>query len=183
MKTGINVSDAMTKKPVFIGPDKSIIDCAKKMKKHDLGSVIVRDKSEFVGFVTENDFVKLLSKNADLSEVKIKDIMTPRKNVVSVEQDADLYDALRIMQDNNFKRLPVMNKKDELVGILTVKDVLKIQPQLFDLLVEKYELRDEDEKIFFSNDGKNGACDVCGVKGNVFNVRGKLLCRACRDSM
>lgn len=183
MKTGVSVSDTMTKKLVFVSPEDSIIKCAKIMKKHDLGGMVVKDETGFVGLVTENDFVELLSKKTNLSEIKIKNIMTPRKNVISIKQDIDLYDALRTMQDNNFKRLPVIDEKDELVGLLTVKDVLKIQPQLFDLLVEKYELRDENEKIFFSNDGKSGACDVCGIKGSVFHVRGKLLCRACRDSM
>ncbi len=182
MKTGVNVSEAMTRKPVYIEAEDSIINCAKKMKKNDVGSLVVKKNHEFLGFITEHDFVSLLTnKNVELNNIKVKDIMISKNDTVSVEPDVDLYDAIRVMQDEDFRRLPVVNN-GKLLGLLTVKDVLKIQPQLFDLLVEKYELRDESDKIFFS-DGLKKECDICNVSGSVFNVRGKHLCRACRDTL
>lgn len=181
MKTGVNVSEAMTRKPVYIGADKSIIDCALKMRKFDVGSLVVKEGHEFLGFITEHDFVNLLTKNVNLKEIKVRDVMIPKEKVVKIGPKLDLYDALRVMQDEDFKRLPVVNE-GKLVGLLTVKDILKIQPQLFDLLVEKYELRGEEDKIFFS-EGKDKECDICGLKRNVFNVRDKHLCRACRDTL
>ncbi|MBW2970751.1 CBS domain-containing protein [Candidatus Woesearchaeota archaeon] len=56
-----------------------------------------------------------------------------------------MYDSLVLMRDYNIRHLPVVHKK-ELVGYLTIKDILKIEPQLFELIVEKFELREEHRK-------------------------------------
>ena len=57
MKTGIKVADAMTNKPVLADSHLTITECAKLMRKHDVGSVLVKEGKEIVGILTETDFV------------------------------------------------------------------------------------------------------------------------------
>ena len=72
------------------------------------------------------------------------------KTLFTIEGESDIYDALVIMRDENIRHLPVVNK-GEMVGLLTLKDILKIQPALFELIVEKFELREEENKPVFES--------------------------------
>ena len=77
---------------------------------------------------------------------------------------------------------PVVTKEGKLVGLLTLKDILKIEPQLFDLMVEKIELKEEDYKPIFSKKTSDGICDMCGTKnGNLEDINGQLICSKCMN--
>jgi CBS domain-containing protein len=144
MKTGYKVYDAMTQEPVCVGPEDTIINCANIMKDNKVGGIIVKEGKKLVGICTEQDFVhKLISENKNPIDFKIKDIMC--SNVRTIEPDKDIFDAIMKMRDLNVRRLPVVSN-GELVGMLTMKDIVKIEPQMFDLLVDKIELREEDNK-------------------------------------
>jgi signal-transduction protein with cAMP-binding, CBS, and nucleotidyltransferase domain len=56
-----------------------------------------------------------------------------------------------MMSDLNIRHLPVV-EDDRMVGLLTLKDILKIQPQLFEILVDKFEIREQDRKLVFKRD-------------------------------
>ncbi len=145
MKTGYKVSDAMTQEPIVVGPNDSVVDCAKMMKEHGVGGIIVEEKGKLVGICTEQDIVyNIVADEKSASELKMKDIMCDNVRTISV--DLDIFEALMKMRDFNCRRLPVVANDGKLVGMLTSKDVLKIEPQLFDLLVDTIELREEENK-------------------------------------
>ena len=56
--------------------------------------------------------------------------------LVTIEPKADIFDAMMLMRDAEVRHLPVVENK-KILGFLTMKDILKIEPQLFDLIVEK----------------------------------------------
>ena len=62
----------------------------------------------------------------------------PYSSVVTISPEKDVFEALVTMRNNDIRHLPVV-KGNELLGFLTLKDVLKIQPELFDILLEKVE--------------------------------------------
>lgn len=178
MKTGIKVGDAMTKEPVVVSPEVSVKDCAKKMLKEKVGGVIVKKDNILLGIVTEKDIVeKAVAKARNPEKIKVKNIMA--KKMVTIEPSKDLYDALIKMRDKNVRRLPVVTNK-KLIGLLTEKDVLKIEPQLFDLLTEKFRLREESLKPIKGR-YVEGECENCGNYAQLYNVGGKLLCEECKD--
>jgi signal-transduction protein with cAMP-binding, CBS, and nucleotidyltransferase domain len=143
MKTGVKVMDAMTKSPIIVNSNLSIKDCCKIMLKESVGGVIVKDKNG-IGIITEKDIIeKVVAKNLDPEKTTAKKIMT--KNMVIISPEKDIYDAIIKMRDKDVRRLPVIHD-GELIGLLTEKDILKIEPSLFDLLVERYEIREEDKK-------------------------------------
>jgi signal-transduction protein with cAMP-binding, CBS, and nucleotidyltransferase domain len=57
----------------------------------------------------------------------------------------DVFDALQLMKDANVRHLPVMDD-NKLVGFITMKDILKVQPHLFENIVDMWALREEDRK-------------------------------------
>jgi len=136
MKTGVKVMDAMTKSPTKVGPNESIFKCAKKMIESDVGSIIVEDKGKIIGILTEKDFVtRVASKRLDMDKTKVKDVMS--KKLIEISPELDLYDAILFMSREEVRRLPV-TKEGRLVGLLTYKDVLKIQPDLYDIFIENF---------------------------------------------
>ena len=144
MKTGVRVSDAMTNEPVSVYPDTPMDKCAVLMKERDIGSLIVTENDVLKGILTEWDIVrKAVAVGKKPSETLASDIMESK--VVTISPDSDIYDALLKMRNNDIRHLPVVKNK-KLLGFLTLKDILKIQPELFDILVEKWEMRDSSER-------------------------------------
>lgn len=145
MKTGILVHDAMTLAPIKVSKEENLEGCAKIMAKNKLGSLIVMEGSKLAGIITEGDFVrKVASLDLRPSEVKVKDVMT--QDPLTISPDKDIFEAIVFMRDHNVRFLPVMDE-EKLVGFLTTKDILKIEPQLFDILVEKLEIREGERKL------------------------------------
>jgi len=144
MKTGYKVGDAMTIKPIMVDPNTSIVQCSKIMAEHHVGSLLVGEGETVQGIITEQDIVrKVISKDQDAKEAKVEDFM--EKRLITVAPDVDVFDALKMMTDANIRHLLVMHEK-RMVGFITLKDILKIQPELFELLVDKIELREIDRK-------------------------------------
>ncbi len=110
------VKDAMRKDVLTIGKNSSLVKAAKAMVKKHVGCLIVVEKAKPIGIITENNFVvTVVSKSLDPKKLKVKDIMT--KDLVSVDPDSDLYEAVKIMKEHGVRRVPVI-KDDILYGIL-----------------------------------------------------------------
>ena len=152
MKTGYPVMDIMTNNPVSINEEKTIQEAAILMKENDVGSLIVSKKDVFTGLVTEEDFTfKAISENKPADKTLVKEIMTSFDDIISVEPQLDIYDAIKVMNENNVRRLPVISD-GKLKGLITKKDILKIEPTLFDITVEKIRLREEERKLMLTED-------------------------------
>lgn len=143
-KTGYLVSDAMTVEPIAIGKDRNIKEAAKLMAKHKVGSLLVTEGHRVVGLITDTDIVrKGVTSNVTPTRKSVQSIMSSK--LITVSPDRDIFDSTRLMRDKNVKHLPV-ETKEGIVGLLTMKDVLKIEPDLFDILVEKFEIREAHRK-------------------------------------
>ena len=178
MKTGYKVHDCMTTKPISISPEESLEACAKVMAINHVGAVVVKDNNQSLGVMTEQDIVrKILAEGINPLDKKVKDFMETK--LVTIAPSADIYDALIKMRDLNIRHLPVVDKEG-MVGLLTLKDILKIEPQLFELLVEKFELKEESRKPINRIITNEGICQGCGAYSeNVKRVNHSLLCERC----
>lgn len=179
MKTGYKVCDAMTKKPITISPNLSLQECAKIMAEEHVGAVIVHSK-ELHGIITEQDIVrKAVILDGNPSVMKSSEIMETMMH--TIEPEKDIYDALVHMKNKNIRHLPVVSD-GKMVGLLTLKDILKIEPQLFDLLVEKFEIREEERKPINNQKEKEGICQECGKYAEeLLDKEGVLLCFRCAE--
>jgi CBS domain-containing protein len=179
VKTGYLVSDCMTIHPITIPGDTSLLDCARLMRDKHIGSVIVLDSGRLVGIITEQELVRrALAEGLDIKTTAVQSIMTLKEDMAITKPGNDIYDAIVVMRDYNTRHLPVLDR-EKLVGFLTLKDVLKIQPQLFELISEKYNLREESRKPVY--DDSEGVCSECGsLNDQLMDVDGSLVCPSCR---
>lgn len=180
MNTGFKVGDAMTKEPVSVLSGATALECSKMMKKEHVGNVLVVEKNKILGIITEQDLIyKVLAEKKDPKKVMAEEIMT--KEVITIAPDADITDAMLRMSELEVRRLPVI-EEGLLVGILTLNDILKIEPELFELFVEKIELREEDSKPINKVFDKEGVCQSCGNYASfLFERDGTLVCKNCRN--
>jgi len=145
-KTGVKVGDLMTRDYVFVGPSTNLRECAKKMIKQRVGSLIVKEDKKLVGILTKKEIVWAVFKKSqkELANIPSKDVMV--KKVVTIKPSADIVEAIQKFKKKKVRRLPVVEHK-RVIGILTLKDVLKMDPGLFEILYESIRIREESEKL------------------------------------
>ena len=96
--------------------------CAVKMTKERVGCLIVLEKKEAVGIITERGFADLVKKgNFDCKKVTAQDFMT--KPIISIDIDATYEKALRLFEKEDIKRMPVVDEGD-VVGLLTLRNLI-----------------------------------------------------------
>ena len=178
MKIGVKVFDAMTKNPIVVKPTTSVSECAKIMDSNHVGSLIIRE-NPLLGIVTEQDIVrKIVAKGINPETTEIKTAMEP--NLFTISGKEDIYDALLLMRDKNIRQIPVVQNGD-LIGLLTIKDVLKIHPQLFELVVDKFQLREEINKPVFYKRRLENDCETCGNFSILHYLDYKWICDECAE--
>ncbi|MEK6922563.1 MAG: CBS domain-containing protein [Nanoarchaeota archaeon] len=138
-KLGIKVSQAMSRHPVITSKDELLPKAARKMLSNNVGCLVVKENNKLVGIITEKDIVEgAVGKELDIKKTKIKDVMST--GMITITPDADLHDAIKKMLREDVRRLPVI-KNGKLVGLLTIKDVVRTEPALIEhfksLLVKK----------------------------------------------
>jgi len=144
VSTGYTVADAMTQEPVAISSNKTLRDASKLMAHEHVGALLVKEENKIIGILTEQDIVrKGVATTGNTALKKVKEIM--ETNLTTTTPDEDIFEALRIMRDYNIRHLPVMHE-GKFVGLVTLKDILKIEPDLYEIMVEKIELREAERK-------------------------------------
>ena len=139
MLESISISNCMTKNLRTIQLKEPLFTACRIMKDNRIGGVVVVDESSSnnpVGIITERDIINNLSSpDADL-HLPVNAIMS--KPIVTIQETQSIIDALKAMQKNNFRRLPITNKEGKLIGIVTDKDIFKIIINNKDLLSDLY---------------------------------------------
>lgn len=182
MEVKMPVKEIMTRDVVTVDINSSVSQLAHKMLTYKVGSVIITDKKQPVGIVTERDIVKkIVSKNLRPDDISIKQLMaTP---LISVPTTEDVTDTMHKMVKMEIRRLPVV-ENGKLVGIITDTDLLAISAEMGSIFSDLITMH--REKILTSQtEGQvlKGICEDCGyITDNLISVEGKLLCESCRES-
>ncbi len=182
----ILVSDIMTREPISIKPETNLLDCAKKMVQKRTGSLLLVEKNRLVGIISEYDILWALTKKEPEEIKKILAIdISPRK-IATIKPSATIKEALEKMKKLRFERLPVIKEK-ELVGLITIKDILNFNPEFYPELEEFASIREESRKLKLVEKAKDehpyrdGICEECGNFGRLYNSNGMMICENCRD--
>lgn len=182
MEVKMPVKEIMTRDVVTVDINSSVSQLARKMLTYKVGSIIITDKKQPVGIVTERDIVKkIVSKNLRPDDISIKQLMaTP---LISVPTTEDVTDTMHKMVKLEIRRLPVV-ENGKLVGIITDTDLLAISAEMGSIFSDLITMH--REKILTSQtEGQvlKGICEDCGyITDNLISVEGKLLCESCRES-
>ena len=122
--------------PVTIKTGKTVQDALNMMAEYHIGGIpVVDEENHLVGIVTNRDLRFELHHDKPIVEVMTKD------NLVTTDQQTDLVAAAQILQENKIEKLPVVDKNNRLVGLITYKDITKAKDKPMACKDEKGRLR------------------------------------------
>jgi CBS domain-containing protein len=118
-------SDIMTENLVYSSPEDTVSQVAQLMKREDIGPVLIvdnEDSKRLVGIVTDRDLaLKVVAEGRDPQTTKVEEVMT--RKVITCRADDDVENAMKAMAQYQLRRIPVVDKDDRLVGIISQADV------------------------------------------------------------
>ena len=116
-----SVRDAMTEDPRSIGPSTSVVEAARLLRDEHIGSLPITDGETLLGMITDRDITtRVVAEAADLATTSVGTVYS--QDLISVEPDKDLEEALRLMARHQVRRLPVV-EEGRLVGIVAQADI------------------------------------------------------------
>lgn len=131
------ISQFCNEKAIRVGPSATAHSIAKKMKMEHINDVIVEEringKMEIIGIITDRDIVmEAIAEDIELREIKARDMIN--RKPVTVPESCGVYEAIEIMQKEGVRRLLVMNKSYEVIGVLTTENLLQVLGDEFNQL-------------------------------------------------
>jgi CBS domain-containing protein len=128
----LKVEDVMVKEVITIDQNSTVKEAAEVMNKFEIGCLIAVRKGKAIGMITERDLLKrIVAEARDATETKVKDVMS--SPLVVIEPSVELEEAIKLMFQMKIKKLPVVDGK-RLVGLITLTDIARFQPQMIKLL-------------------------------------------------
>lgn len=144
--------DLYEKDVVSIASNANLSEAARLMRENHIGDVVVVEDrnggSRPIGILTDRDLViETLGQEVLPDAVRVNDIMS--KSMICAKSTDGIYDMIRLMKDNGIGRLPVVDEKGSLVGIVTAKKILDLLVQELGELVsysERQHARENDSR-------------------------------------
>ncbi|MFH1630648.1 MAG: CBS domain-containing protein [Candidatus Aenigmatarchaeota archaeon] len=176
MKYQVSIKDVMIKDVKTVSMDDDIQKAAQVMKKFKIGSVIVMGEKKVKGILTAEDIVY---KHVAVDNGKnVTDIMT--RDTVTISPEKTLEAASKLMIEKHVKKLPVM-LQGNLVGIITATDIMKIEPMLYENLLERLKIcKPELEPDHKSSQFEQ--CEMCSnYADDLAEIDGVWVCSECSE--
>jgi len=133
----MTIGKVCNREVVFIHAQASVPEAARLMREHHVGDlVVIKEKTGKrvpVGIVTDRDIVlEVIAEGVDMDDVSVGDIMSDK--LVTARESDGLLETIKLMRAKGIRRLPVVNDDNELVGILSVDDLIDLfSEQIVDL--------------------------------------------------
>jgi CBS domain-containing protein len=180
----IAVGDIMNKNLVTVKPSSNLYSSAKELIKHRVNTLLVVDKKKLKGILTSRDILWAIIKkpNLNLKNIQVTNMAT--KKIAVIKPSADIGQAFQKMKKYAFRRLPVL-LKGEPVGMITLSDILKIEPTLYQEI--DHFTKSKSDTMKFKNLHEveefevEGICEECDSFATLEKMDGKQLCVYCRD--
>ena len=116
------IKDVMTTDVEVIDADATVPNGALKMRELDVGALPVCDGGKLAGLITDRDIaIRLVAEGRDPSRTKVRDIMTP--DVTYCFEDQSVEEASAIMEAHQIRRLPILDRSKQLIGMLSLGDL------------------------------------------------------------
>lgn len=131
------IKEIMTKKLATISPKSLITDAVKKMCDLKIGTIVVGTKNNITGIFSERDLMeKVINKGLIPDKTLVESVMT--ENIVCINDFDEPFLALDLMKNNNIRHLIVIDKKEKVSGIISLRDILNS-------IIDYY--KEENEKL------------------------------------
>lgn len=150
MADRLTAGDLCTRHVVFVTRSSPIDDAAKLMREHHVGTVVVVDEREegrvVVGLLTDRDIVTaIVAKGLDPAMVRAEDVMST--DLATAREEESLLDVLARMRGKGVRRIPVVGPRGELVGLVSLDDVLEVIAEQLQWVVKAMETGREREPV------------------------------------
>jgi CBS domain-containing protein len=119
---GTKVHEVMTGSPRCVTPETTVSEAAQLMDAENVGSLPILDGEELSGVVTDRDIVvRAVAKGKDPRGMPVREVAS--RDLATVHADDDLSDALKLMAREQVRRLPVVDKDNRLIGVVSQADL------------------------------------------------------------
>jgi CBS domain-containing protein len=129
----MNVKEIMTKNPATCLPNAKLSEAAKLMLDNSCGEIPVikaKDNPELVGVVTDRDICcRAVAEGKNPLTTSVSDIMS--SPVFTITGDTDVAKSCKTFSDKEVRRLPVVDKKNHVIGILSIADIAERAPEQY----------------------------------------------------
>src|SRR5258707_3051281 len=109
----MNLGEQFRSDVVTVRPADPVVTAMRKMKEQNVGAVVVTQGQKVVGILTDRDVALAVTLGDANSATAVSEVMTP--DVITIWEDQGVYNATRYMQGHQIRRLPVINRDNELV--------------------------------------------------------------------
>lgn len=122
---GTKIAEVMTQRPRAVTAQMTVREAARLMDEEDVGSLpVVDDGERLIGIVTDRDVaVRVVGRGLDSDTTVVGDVAS--RDVAALTPDHDLDDALRLMAQEQVRRVPIVVRENQLVGMLAQADVAR----------------------------------------------------------
>jgi len=121
---GQSIKDVMTSDPCAIDAGKSVAYAAKMMRDEDVGLAPIVEGDKLIGMLTDRDIaIRVVAEGRNPDQVTVSEVAS--KQVVTIDPQQDLDEALRIMAKHQVRRLAVVEEDGKLVGVVAQADVAR----------------------------------------------------------
>lgn len=121
---GQSIRDVMTSNPCSIDAEKSVAYAAKMMKEEDVGLAPIVEGDKLVGMLTDRDIaIRVVAEGRNPDQTKVREVAS--NQVVTIDPQQELDEALRIMAKHQVRRLPVVEEDGRLVGVVAQADIAR----------------------------------------------------------
>jgi CBS domain-containing protein len=118
----MKVKDVMHNGAEWVSPQTTVADVAQRMRDLDVGAIPVGENDRLVGMVTDRDITcRGVANGRELAKLTARDVMS--KGIIYCNETEELEDAMRLMESRQVRRLPVINDKKRMVGMLSLGDI------------------------------------------------------------
>lgn len=125
----MNVNEVMNPNAFWAQPTTPLIDMARAMREHDVGSLPVVENDKLIGMVTDRDLtIRGLAEDKDAKRSTARDVMTGE--MFWCYEDADVKEVAHYMQEKRVRRIPVVDHDKHLVGMVSIGDITRKSTEL-----------------------------------------------------
>jgi CBS domain-containing protein len=118
----MRLGDLVSNSPYVCGPETTILEAAVAMEGSDIGSLAVIEGRDLVGLITERDIRRTVAEGVELDSA-VSSIMSPEPD--TFDPDLDVWDAAAWIAESGYRHLPVVDDEGVLLGVVSVRDLLK----------------------------------------------------------